>query len=78
MDLVINIIVETMVYLVAYLIDWLRWWRFILSVLVAGMAAMVCYHFSANSNILTLMLALAMPVFGITVGIFWEYRTQAR
>ena len=78
MDIVIEMVVEAAVYLAANLIDWLRWWRLILSVVVAGMAAMVGYHFSTNANILPLMLALAMPALGVTAGFIWEYKTQAR
>jgi len=78
MEVIIDIIVETVIYLLAYLVDWLRWWRFVVSVLVAGIASLVCYHFSASSNVMPLVFALAIPVFGITAGIIWEYKTQQR
>ena len=75
MDIIIGMIVETVIYLVAYLCDWLRWWRFIVSVLVAGFASLVCFHFSSVSNVLPLVFALAILTCGITVGIVWEHRT---
>ena len=76
MDVIIDMIVETVIYLVAYLVDWLRWWRFIVSVLVAGIASLVSYHFSTSSNVLPLVFAVVIPVFGITAGFIWEYKTQ--
>jgi hypothetical protein len=76
MDVVLGAIAEAAIYLVAYLVDWLRWWRFIVSILVAGIASMVCYQVSAGSN--RLAVAFAIAALGIAIGFIWERRSQRR
>jgi len=76
MDVVLGAIAEAAIYLVAYLVDWLRWWRFIVSILVAGIASIVCYQVSAGSTTWALVFAIAIAAFGIAVGFIWECRAQ--
>jgi len=76
MDVFLGAIAEAAIYLVAYLVDWLRWWRFVVSILVAGIASIVCYQVGAGSN--SLAVAFAIVAFGITGGFIWERRAHRR
>jgi len=76
MDIILGAVLETLVYLFAYLVDWLRWWRFIVSVLIAAAASVLYFHLDAASNLFRPLIALAIAVVGVTAGSVWEYRTR--
>jgi hypothetical protein len=76
MDVVMGFMAEAAIYLVAYLVDWLKWWRFIVSILVAGVASLVCHQFNGGSNMVALAFAIAIAAFGIIAGFIWERRAQ--
>lgn len=75
-ELILQLMVDAVIFVVTELVDWCRWWRFWVSVVGAGMAAVVFYHFCVNSMVLPLVLVI--PVLGITAGFIWERRTQKR
>jgi hypothetical protein len=79
MDAIIGMIVEAVAYLVLYLVDLLKWWRFMVCLLVAIGGAIAFHVMGSQTDIGFLwLLAIIFPVVGITTGLVWEYQTHKR
>lgn len=73
MDAVIAMIVETVVYLVAYLVDLLKWWRFLCAMLAAVLVFVGCCLFGVIPEGGVLLALFALLVCGASVGILLEW-----
>jgi NAD/NADP transhydrogenase beta subunit len=77
MDAIIGMIVEAIAYLVLYLVDLLKWWRFIVCLLVA-ICGTIAFHVMVThtDSAYPWLLAILFPVVGIASGLVWEYQTH--
>jgi len=73
MDAVIAMIVETVVYLLTYLVDFLKWWRFICAMLAAVLVFVGCCLFGVFREGGALLALTALLVSGAVIGIFFEW-----
>lgn len=70
-----GMIFEALLNVVLYLVDWLRWWRFIVSVLFASGVSIICYNMGSEADIYPSVLVLVVTAVGVVIGLVWEYRT---
>ena len=75
MEEVLSMLLEAAIQLAASLLDWSRWWRLTLCVIISVIGSAACYP-TGNSGKFGFLPSVALPVLGITVGLIWEYKTQ--
>jgi hypothetical protein len=73
MDAILWMLVESAIYLVAYLVDWLKWWRALCAMLVAALAfASYCVLAEIPEGSVS-RVSIGFLVFGAAVGIALEF-----
>lgn len=78
MDVIISMMVETVIYLVSYLVDLLKWWRFLCAMLVAGLVFATCCVFAVIPEGGVLLILLCLLALGVVVGIALEWYAHRR
>ena len=78
MDVIISMIVETVIYLVSYMVDLLKRWGFLCAMLVAGLVFVTSCVFAVIPEGGVLLIFLCLLALGVVVGIALECHAHRR